>query len=70
MLERALAAALQKRGLYVTKSVSFGFSPPRISAAASMAESEPPFLRVYVGDLGPAQADLLAEVMADAIAGK
>jgi threonine dehydratase/cystathionine beta-lyase/cystathionine gamma-synthase len=67
MLERALAAA-RERGLYVTKGVSFGFSAPRISAAASMAESEPPFLRVYVGDLGPEQTALLAEVMADAIA--
>lgn len=68
MLERVLAVA-RGRGLYLTKGVSFGFSAPRISAAASMAESEPPFLRVYVGDLGAAQADLLAEVTADAIAG-
>jgi threonine dehydratase/cystathionine beta-lyase/cystathionine gamma-synthase len=66
LLEHALAVAREK-GLYMTKGVSFGFSAPRISAAASMAESEPPFLRIYVGDLGPAQADLLAEVLADAI---
>jgi threonine dehydratase len=67
VVEHALAKAKEK-GLHMTKGVSFGFSAPRISAAASMAETEPPFLRIYVGDLGAAQSSLLAEVIADAIA--
>lgn len=67
MLEIALDTA-GKKGLLLTKGVSFGFSTPRISAAASMAESEPPFLRIYVGDPGAEQTALLAEVMAHAIA--
>ncbi|WP_437762652.1 pyridoxal-phosphate dependent enzyme [Sorangium sp. So ce281] len=58
ILERA-----RPLGLHLTKGVSFGFSAPRISAAASMAESEPPFLRLYVGDRGARQADLLAHVL-------
>ena len=38
-----------KEGAYLSKGVSFGFSAPRISAASSMAESGPPFLRLYAG---------------------
>lgn len=66
LLEHALANA-RHEGLHLTKGVSFGFSAPRISAAASMAESEPPFLRIYVGDFGTDQTALLAKVMIDAI---
>ncbi|MFD7730114.1 pyridoxal-phosphate dependent enzyme [Kitasatospora phosalacinea] len=54
--------------LYLTKGVSFGFSTPRISAASSMAENEPPFLRLYVGDRGEYATGLLAKVMAEAFA--
>ncbi|GEM_PF-59884 len=55
-------------GLHLTKGVSFGFNSPRISAAASMSETEPPFLRLYAGDRSPQQVQLLIEVVADAIA--
>jgi threonine dehydratase len=37
----------------ITKGVSFGFSFCRISAASSMAENDPPFLRLSVGDNSP-----------------
>jgi threonine dehydratase/cystathionine beta-lyase/cystathionine gamma-synthase len=67
VLEHMLAIA-RESGLHLTKGVSFGFSAPRISAAASMAESEPPFLRLYAGDRGPAQVELLAEAARRAIA--
>lgn len=35
----------------LVKGVSFGFSVPRVSAASAMAENEPPFLRLSIGDL-------------------
>lgn len=54
--------------LHLTKGVSFGFSTPRISAASSMAENEPPFLRLYVGDRGEYATDLMAKVLAEAFA--
>lgn len=69
LLDHVLAKA-RGWGLHLTKGVSFGFSVPRISAAASMAESEPPFLRLYVGDRGGEQVDLLAEAMAHAVTGR
>jgi threonine dehydratase/cystathionine beta-lyase/cystathionine gamma-synthase len=67
LLERMLADA-RSVGLHLTKGVSFGFSAPRVSAAASMAETEPPFLRLYVGDRGHEQVELLAAVVARALA--
>jgi threonine dehydratase len=66
LIDHMLAIARQS-DLQLTKGVSFGFSVPRVSAAASMAESERPFLRLYAGDRGLDQADLLAEITANAI---
>lgn len=63
MLHRA-----RRRGLHLTKGVSFGFNTPRVSAAASMSESEPPFLRLYAGSRSSEQVRLLARVAGDAIA--
>jgi threonine dehydratase len=63
-IEKVLWRARQG-GLQLTKGVSFGFAVPRISAAASMAETEPPFLRLYAGDRGPAHSARLAAVLAD-----
>jgi threonine dehydratase/cystathionine beta-lyase/cystathionine gamma-synthase len=63
MLERA-----RRSGLHLTKGVSFGFNTPRVSAAASMAEGGPPFLRLYAGDRSSEQVALLAQVTGDAIA--
>jgi cystathionine beta-lyase/cystathionine gamma-synthase len=59
----------RRAGLHLTKGVSFGFNTPRVSAAASMSESEPPFLRLYAGDRSSEQVRLLARVTGDAIAG-
>lgn len=66
-LQEQIFGLARARGLQLTKGVSFGFSAPRVSAAASMAESEPPFLRLYAGDRGPDQVAILAEVTADAL---
>jgi cystathionine gamma-synthase len=63
MLHRA-----RRRGLQLTKGVSFGFSTPRVSAAASMSETEPAFLRLYAGDRTGEQVRLLAQVVGDAVA--
>ncbi|WP_194838860.1 pyridoxal-phosphate dependent enzyme [Nocardia sp. XZ_19_369] len=63
ILERA-----RRTGLHLTKGVSFGYNTPRVSAAASMAEGGPPFLRLYIGDRSPEQVALLAQVTGDAIA--
>jgi cystathionine beta-lyase/cystathionine gamma-synthase len=68
LLDRMLAEA-ELRGVHLTKGVSFGFSTPRVSAAASMAETEPPFLRIYAGDRDSEQVDVLAEIVANALAG-
>jgi threonine dehydratase/cystathionine beta-lyase/cystathionine gamma-synthase len=68
MVDHMLAMA-RSRGVHLTKGVSFGFSTPRISAAASMAETEPPFLRLYVGDRSEAQVEALATAFADAVIG-
>jgi threonine dehydratase len=38
------------QGVSITKGVSFGFSTTRISAAAAMAQSRPPFLRFSIGE--------------------
>lgn len=57
----------RRHGVPVTKGVSFGFSVPRVSAAASMAESEPPFLRVYVGDQNERNTRQLAEAVIRAV---
>ncbi|MEV0238073.1 pyridoxal-phosphate dependent enzyme [Nonomuraea sp. NPDC050786] len=69
VVEHMLTVA-RESGLHLTKGVSFGFSAPRISAAASMAETEPPFLRLYAGDRGVAQVELLAEAARRAIVGQ
>ena len=66
LIDRMLAAARQ-RGVHLTKGVSFGFSAPRVSAAASMAESEPPFLRLYAGDRPTEHVAALAEAVSEAI---
>lgn len=63
MLHRA-----RRCGLQLTKGVSFGFSTPRVSAAASMSETEPAFLRLYAGDRAGEQVRLLAQVAGDALA--
>lgn len=47
----------------LTKGVSFGYTIPRISAASSIAESEFPFLRLYVGDLGSEFVERLAYIL-------
>ncbi|MCP2097837.1 MULTISPECIES: pyridoxal-phosphate dependent enzyme [Actinosynnema] len=62
-----VVAGSKRLGLHVTKGVSFGFSAPRVSAAASMAETEPPFLRLYAGDQTDEQVDRFAEVVAEAL---
>ncbi|WKZ57759.1 MAG: hypothetical protein QY326_03590 [Bdellovibrionota bacterium] len=49
----------------LTKGVSFGFSCPRISAAAAMAEASRPFLRLAVGDGGESCAAELTELIID-----
>jgi threonine dehydratase/cystathionine beta-lyase/cystathionine gamma-synthase len=48
------------------KGVSFGFSSPRISAASAMAENEPPFLRLSIGDLEEAKYTELADIFVTA----
>jgi threonine dehydratase len=63
MLHRA-----RRCGLHLTKGVSFGFNTPRVSAAASMSESEPAFLRLYAGNRVGEQVRLLAQVAGDALA--
>jgi threonine dehydratase len=56
-------------GVPLTKGVSFGFAAPRISAAASMAETDPAFLRVYAGDQDTSETERLAEILAHTFAG-
>jgi threonine dehydratase len=63
LIETVLGAAAATR-VQLAKGVSFGFTQPRISAAASMSESEPPFLRLYAGDLSHPQCEGLCEVIA------
>ncbi|CCH71004.1 putative Pyridoxal-phosphate dependent enzyme [Phycicoccus elongatus Lp2] len=65
-VQEVVLAHARAAGLHLTKGVSFGFSTPRISAASSMAETEAPFLRLYVGDR-EAQVELLAEVVGNAL---
>ncbi|MBQ0933553.1 pyridoxal-phosphate dependent enzyme [Ideonella sp. 4Y16] len=55
VLEEARVAAVP-----LVKGVSFGFATSRISAAAAIADSERPFLRVYTGLLPAAGVDRLA----------
>jgi threonine dehydratase/cystathionine beta-lyase/cystathionine gamma-synthase len=61
-IETALRVA-KEMGVSLTKGVSFGFSIPRISAAAAMAENSPPFLRLSVGDRSYEETKLLAEAL-------
>ena len=63
LIEIILSEAGTRR-VPLVKGVSFGFTQPRISAAASMSESEPPFLRLYAGDLARAHCEALCEVCA------
>jgi len=51
-----------RQGVPLTHGVSFGFSTPRISAAAAMSETAPPFLRLSVGDLRPVAVRALSGV--------
>lgn len=53
----------KEEGVYLTKGVSFGFLAPRISAAAAMAESIEPFLRIYAGAQNDNQTEGLVEVL-------
>ena len=53
-------------GVHLAKGVSFGFTIPRISAASSIAEDSPPFLRLYAGDLDGAQIEGLCTVIEEA----
>lgn len=53
----------EQQGVYISKGVSFGFSFPRISAAASMAGTIDPFLRLYVGHPPPEQVEKLVGVL-------
>jgi cystathionine beta-lyase/cystathionine gamma-synthase len=64
-IETALSTA-KEMGVSLTKGVSFGFSLPRISAAAAMAENAPPFLRLSVGDRSHDETMLLASALAEA----
>lgn len=66
-IEIALLAAREK-GISLTKGVSFGFSLPRVSAAAAMAEDAPPFLRLSVGDRSFNETQLLIESLKEALA--
>lgn len=54
----------ERKNLPMTKGVSFGFNHIRISAASAIAESEWPFLRLYVSALTEAQCRALAGVFA------
>ncbi|NHV28056.1 pyridoxal-phosphate dependent enzyme [Burkholderia sp. D-99] len=45
------------------KGVSFGFTTPRISAAAAIADSDRPFLRLYVGTLASPRLNRLARTV-------
>ncbi|WP_437476419.1 pyridoxal-phosphate dependent enzyme [Sorangium sp. So ce1014] len=62
-IERAIIAA-QRNRVPLTRGVSFGFSAPRISAASAMAEGQPPFLRLSVGDLPDEPTLALAHTLA------
>ncbi len=53
----------KNNGLSITKGVSFGFSIPRISAAAAMAENAGPFLRLSVGDRSYQETILLGKTI-------
>ncbi|HEU4410560.1 MAG TPA: pyridoxal-phosphate dependent enzyme [Polyangiaceae bacterium] len=68
LLERVLHLAREHR-VPLAHGVSFGFSTPRVCAAAAMAESAPAFLRLSVGDLSEEQARGLAELFRCAITG-
>jgi len=61
-IETALRVAKEME-VSLTKGVSFGFSLPRISAAAAMAENSPPFLRLSVGDRSYNETKLLADAL-------
>lgn len=64
-IEIALAVA-KEYGVSLTKGVSFGFSIPRISAAAAMAENAPPFLRLSTGDRSYEETQLLTTALIEA----
>lgn len=61
-----LLAVAREQGVSITKGVSFGFSIPRISAAAAMAENAPPFLRLSVGDRSLQETQLLCIALKEA----
>jgi threonine dehydratase len=56
------------RKVPISKGVSFGFSFTRICSASSMAEGDPPFLRMSVGDHSEIQNSLIVECFAEAAA--
>jgi threonine dehydratase len=66
LIEIILATA-KDNGLSITKGVSFGFSIPRISAAAAMAENAIPFLRLSVGDRSISETRLLADTIIQSV---
>lgn len=66
LIDRVISYA-RNYDVAVTKGVSFGFTVPRLSAAASMNEEDSPFLRIYSGDLGHENTFALARLVAEAI---
>jgi len=62
VLEEARSASVP-----LVKGVSFGFATPRISAAAAIADSDRPFLRLYVGVISTSRVDRLADVIQTAL---
>lgn len=67
-IELALTVAKDYQ-ISLTKGVSFGFSIPRISAAAAMAETIQPFLRLSVGDRSYQETQLLATALVESFRG-
>lgn len=64
LIDHVLTCA-RRADLPLVKGVSFGFSIPRIAASSAMAETDPPFLRLSVGDNSPAEVERLAQVITD-----
>lgn len=61
---RIIEVAKDKK-ISITKWLSFGFSLPRISAAAAMNELDPPFLRLSVWDRSEKEIEVVIEAIAE-----
>lgn len=61
----AVLVSARKLRIPISKGVSFGFSCPRISAAAAMSETARPFLRLNIGDAEQDSIITLANLLAD-----